>query len=64
MKVSVDRNRCTGHARCWAEGPDVFVLDDLGYNSTDVDSIPAELQEQARRGVWACPENALTVVED
>jgi len=64
MKVLVDAEKCQGHARCLAEGPDVYVLDDDGYNTTDVESVPPELQDQARRGALACPELALTIVED
>ncbi|MDV7237586.1 ferredoxin [Listeria monocytogenes] len=64
MKILVQASRCQGHARCLAEGPDVFVLDDVGYNTTDVDNVPENLQEQARRGALACPELALTVIED
>ena len=64
MKIRVDAERCQGHARCLAEGPDVYVLDDEGYNSTDVDHVPPHLEEQARRGALACPEMALTIIED
>lgn len=64
MKVTVQASRCQGHARCLAEGPDVFVLDDVGYNTTDVENVPPALAEQARRGALACPELALTVIED
>jgi ferredoxin len=64
MKVTVQANRCQGHARCLAEGPDVFVLDDVGYNTTDVENVPPSLADQARRGALSCPELALTVVED
>jgi len=64
MKVLVQPNRCQGHARCLAEGPDVYVLDDLGYNSTNIDDVPSHLADQARRGALACPERALTLVEE
>lgn len=64
MKITVDSDRCQGHARCLAEGPDVYELDDDGYNTTDIDQVPAGLQDQARNGAMACPEMALTVVED
>jgi len=64
MKVVVDADRCQGHARCLAEGPDVYELDDDGYNSRDVDNVAPALQDQARRGALACPELALTVVEE
>jgi ferredoxin len=61
MRIVVDADRCQGHARCHAEGPAVYVLDDLGYNSTSIDDVPVELQMQARRGAMACPEYAITI---
>jgi ferredoxin len=64
MKILVDPDRCQGHARCLAEGPDVYVLDDDGYNSTNVGEVAPSLEDQARRGALACPELALTIVED
>jgi ferredoxin len=64
MRIVVDRDRCQGHARCQAEGPDVYELDDMGYNSTSSDHVPTELQNQARRGALACPEYAITVIDD
>ena len=64
MKVIVEEGRCQGHARCFAEGPDVYVLDELGYNTTNIDDVPDHLKDQARRGALACPEQALRVVED
>lgn len=63
MKVHVDVERCTGHARCLAEAPDVFVLDDLGYNVTEVYDVVVEFEEQATRGAMACPESAITIAE-
>ena len=63
MKIIVAPDRCQGHARCLAEGPDIYVLDDVGYNSTNVDGVPALLEDQARRGALACPEQAITVEE-
>jgi len=64
MRIFVDAKRCQGDARCFAEGPDVYVLDDLGYNGTDIADVPAPLMEQARRGQLACPESAVTIVEE
>jgi len=64
MKVLVRANRCQGHARCLAEGPEVYVLDDLGYNSTNIDNVPPHLREQARRGAMACPERAIAIIEE
>jgi ferredoxin len=61
VRVSVDRDRCTGHALCRAAAPDVYVLDDLGYNVTPTGEVAAELAEQARRGALSCPESAISV---
>jgi len=63
MRITVDQDRCAGHALCKSHGPDVYVLDELGYNRTDVDEVPEELWDQARRGALACPELAITVEE-
>ena len=46
-----------------ARGPDVFVLDELGFNVTEPGEVPLEKEEQARRGAAACPEQAITVEE-
>ena len=63
MKVSVDREKCTGHALCQAAGPGVYVLDELGFNVTPAGEVPAELAERARRGAMSCPESAITIEE-
>jgi ferredoxin len=64
MKVTIDRAKCTGHARCAALGPDVYVLDDDGYNAMDGDvEVPTGLEQQARDGADGCPERALTITE-
>jgi len=63
MKIRTNTRACTGHARCVVYGPDVYVLDDDGYNATTIEQVPPELWEQARRGAQACPEGAITVEE-
>jgi ferredoxin len=63
VRIRVDRDLCTGHALCHLHGPDVYILDDLGYNATDQQEVPPDLWEQARKGALACPEGAILVVE-
>lgn len=64
MRVSVDRERCTGHARCWATAPEIYTIDDVGYSDIGVDrEVPSGLEDRARAGAAACPERALTVTE-
>jgi ferredoxin len=62
VKIVADREKCTGHARCFATAPEVYVLDDDGYNVTGERDVPAGLEAIAREGAEACPEGAITVV--
>ena len=64
MKIKVNREACQGHARCWSQEPDVFILDDEGYITAGDIDVPAERELMARRGVRGCPERALTIVEE
>ncbi|HVW42068.1 MAG TPA: ferredoxin [Amycolatopsis sp.] len=62
MKVSVDFDKCSGHARCNAVAPHVFTLDDDGYCNIGKDKpVPADLENEAREGEAACPERAITI---
>ncbi|WP_026926476.1 ferredoxin [Granulicoccus phenolivorans] len=63
MKAIVDGSLCAGHARCVFEAPEVYELDDLGYNSTTIDPVPPGLEDKARRGADACPERAISIQE-
>ena len=62
--MRVDTQLCTGHALCHLQGPDVYVLNELGFNVTDRIDVPQELWEQARRGALACPEGAIVIEDD
>lgn len=65
MKILVNTAACVGHAQCHRAAPEVFPLDDNGYNTlTPLIQVPPGLEEQARRGVKACPERVLTLLED
>ena len=61
MRATVDTTKCVGHARCNAIAPDVYELDDDGYVVPPGGDVPAAFENQARAGVDACPERALTV---
>jgi ferredoxin len=61
VKVSVDEDRCQGHARCWAICPEVFDLDDEGHAVVVQPDVPTELQAKAREAADNCPELAITV---
>jgi ferredoxin len=61
VKVTVDAERCRGHARCALIAPDVFDIDDEGYSTVLCAVVPTELEEKARRAATNCPEGAITV---
>ena len=63
MRVSVDRERCEGHARCQAIAPDVFELDENSTSRVRFDPIPKLFASQALAGVRACPVAALSADE-
>jgi ferredoxin len=65
MRVKIDGEHCTGHGRCAKYAPNVFKLDDDGYNANrggEVD-VPAGEEENAKRGMKSCPEQAIMLVE-
>ncbi len=48
---------------CHSQAPDVYQLDDLGFNAIDGEiEIDDALAEAAARGAKACPERAITLV--
>ena len=64
MKILVDRERCTGHGRCYTLAPDVYEPDDDGYCLEQVTPVPPALKERALLGAANCPEDAITVIDD
>jgi ferredoxin len=65
MRVELNRERCSGHARCFAIAPEVYDIDDDGFClPPSYEPVKSEFQQAARDGIDACPENALTAVDD
>jgi ferredoxin len=66
MKLKIDGELCSGHGRCYVLAPEVYELDDDGYNAhrgSVIDVAPG-LEEAALLGLKNCPEAAITVVEE
>jgi len=63
LKASVQRGKCCGYAICAELCPEVYKLDDQGFAFTEDALIPVELEARAREGAAACPELAITLVE-
>jgi ferredoxin len=65
MRVRIDGENCTGHGRCAKYAPNVYRLDDDGYNidrGSEIE-VPVGEEDKARLGARACPERAITIVE-
>jgi ferredoxin len=62
VEVVIDRDRCLGHARCYALAPELFDVDeDEGKSLSLLNPVPSNLADLAREGADACPEHAITV---
>jgi len=65
LRVRVDRERCQGHARCFALAPELFALDEFGNGRERGDgSVAAALEDKARLAQANCPELAIEVTEE
>ena len=61
MRVTVEVAGCVGHGRCAALAPDVYELDDLGYQQRVEIHVPPGEEAEAEMGALACPERILTL---
>lgn len=60
LRLTVDGERCQGHALCAGAAPDLVSLrDDDGHAVVDQPMVPLSLEPSARRAVIGCPERAL-----
>jgi ferredoxin len=65
MRVSISEELCSGQGRCWKYAPNVYDLDDAGFNvhrGQQID-VPEGKEKAATMGMKACPERAITMVE-
>lgn len=63
MKVTIDYDLCEANALCTGLVPEVFEVDDEDNTNILVDEVPADLHEQVRRAVRACPKQAIRLQE-
>jgi ferredoxin len=61
VKVTVDEDRCRGHAVCCTYCPEVFTLTDDGYTVVEQPGVPPEFETAVRNAARNCPERAITV---
>jgi ferredoxin len=63
-KISVNRQRCQGHARCAALAPELFAVDEFGEGRAIGDGIvSAHLHDKAHLAKANCPEAAIDIEE-
>lgn len=65
MKMRIDERLCSGHGRCARYAPELFPLDDAGFNTARGRTVDVPAGEEANAGnaLRSCPERAITVVE-
>jgi ferredoxin len=66
MQIKIDAQLCSGHGRCAKFGPEIYRLDDNGYNADRGKTLPVaqEHEAAARRGARFCPERAISIIEN
>ena len=64
ITLQVVRDKCQGHARCYALAPELFELDEFGNaRETSRNPVPPELEDKAFTAQANCPEGAI-LIED
>lgn len=61
LLVFADRGRCCGYGLCAQVCPQIYKLDADGLVYLEGDTVPPELEEEAREGAAACPAEALRI---
>jgi ketosteroid isomerase-like protein/ferredoxin len=64
VRVRVDRERCLGHGLCEAFAGDIYQITDMGFNEMGEFEVAEGLRGAAKRGASACPERAITLLDD
>lgn len=65
LRIQVKSDLCCGVGLCVkGECGKVYRRDDLGYNCSDGDIVPEGLEDAARKGAAACPETAISLIEE
>lgn len=63
MRVTIDQDKCQGHARCAILASTVFDVDDLGKGFVLVDEVPPADEADVREALFSCPEGAISLTE-
>ncbi|OBG86351.1 hypothetical protein A5699_02460 [Mycobacterium sp. E802] len=63
-RIELDEHHCAGHALCNAVAPQIYHLNEQGYCLPPPEHIDESSRAAALAGAEACPERALTVLDD
>jgi ferredoxin len=64
LTIRVSKDLCCGAQLCVGIAPMVYRLDPQGYNASDGDRVPAGQEALAERGMRACPEQAIRLLNE
>lgn len=64
MRIKVHPGLCNGWGECHRWGREVYPLDEDGHCEMRLLEVPPEYEDHARLGAMACPEQAITVIDD
>ena len=64
MRIKVHPGLCNGWGECHRWGREVYPLDADGMCEMRLLEVPPEMEDHARFGAMACPEQAITVIDD
>jgi ferredoxin len=60
-QLSLDPDRCQGHAMCYLLAPNLFEIDDDGRGTVIDPALDESRKAEALIAVARCPEGAITV---
>lgn len=63
MEANVDRDACIGCELCATICPEVFEIDDEQIATVIVDTVPEDVEDDAKEAEDSCPTNAISIEE-
>ena len=61
MKASIDRDGCIGCGACVGICPKVFRMSDDGSSEVFVDTVPSEVESEAKEACDSCPVSVINL---
>jgi ferredoxin len=61
VRITIDADRCAGHAQCYFNAPELFTVDDQGNGVVLAEEVVESMRDLALRAVMNCPEQAIRI---